>query len=162
LLRLLQEGVERVRARAVDLDLAHHREVDVIGQRTEALDLRLVARLLRAELVAGKTQHHEPAVAVLAVELLEAGVLARETALAGGVDDQHDLVAVVGERRRGPVDGFGGEVVDAHGPPSQTIIVSGSSISALNASSQRAPMAPSTTRWSQVSVTLITVAISSW
>src|SRR5690606_21984496 len=48
----------------------------------------------------------------------------------------------------------------AHAP--QTIIVTGSSISTLKACSHRAPVAPSTTRWSQVRVTVITVATASW
>src|SRR6185312_3002971 len=130
------------------------------GQGAEIGDLFGVARLLRPELVAGEAQHHQAPVLVLAVERLEAGVLRGEAALAGGVDDQDNLVLPLRERRRLAVQGLGGEVVDAHRGPSQTIMVIGSSISGLKAASQRAPVAPSTTRWSQVSVTLMTVAMA--
>ncbi len=66
LLLVLQPGVERVGGGAVDVDLGHHREVDVVGQRAEVGDLRGVARLLRAELVAGKAEDIEALVLVFA------------------------------------------------------------------------------------------------
>src|SRR3546814_6370520 len=77
-----------MRAVAVDVDLGEHGEVHVVGQRTELPDLRLVARLLVAELVAGETQHHQAAVAIVAPQLLQARILRRETALRGHVDHQ--------------------------------------------------------------------------
>src|SRR3546814_6726044 len=80
-----------MRAVAVDVDLGEHGEVHVVGQRTELPDLRLVARLLVAELVAGETQHHQAAVAIVAPQLLQARILRRETALRGHVDHQQHL-----------------------------------------------------------------------
>src|SRR6185312_9554822 len=143
----------------IHLDLPHHREVDLVGQHAEAGDLGLVTGLLLAELVAGEAQHYEPLVAVLPIERLQAFVLAGEAALAGRVDDQHHVPAPIRKRRRLSIQGLGGEVVDAH-RARQTIMVIGSSISGLKAASQRAPVAPSTTQWSQVSVTLMTVAMA--
>src|SRR5690606_884333 len=74
-LLLLEPAVERMRIAAVDLDLGEHREADVVAQRAELADFRLVARLLVAELVAGEAQHDQTALAALAPEFLQAGVL---------------------------------------------------------------------------------------
>jgi hypothetical protein len=52
------------------------------------------------ELVARKADHHQPAGAVGFVELLQAGVLGREAAVAGGIDDQQHLAGKVGEAQR--------------------------------------------------------------
>ena len=69
-------------------------------------DLLLVARLLVAELVAGKSQHLETPLAEALVQLLEPGVLRGEAAFARDIDDQQRL-AVEGAKRLGlAVDGF--------------------------------------------------------
>ena len=60
---------------AVDLDLGEHREGHVVGELAEVGDLRLVARLLMAELVAGEAEHGEAAVAEPPVQRLEPLVL---------------------------------------------------------------------------------------
>src|SRR5688500_6894546 len=62
-LLILQPFPQRVRAVAVDVDLGEHREVNVVGERAEVLDLGFVAGLLMAELVAGKAKHHQAAIA---------------------------------------------------------------------------------------------------
>ena len=65
---------------------------------------RRVAGLLRAELVAREAEHHQAPVGVLLVQLLQALVLRRQAALAGGVDHQHDLSGVLAEVLLGAVD----------------------------------------------------------
>src|SRR3546814_7351390 len=97
-LLLLQPLPQRMRAVAVDVDLGEHGEVHVVGQRTEFPDRRLVARLLVAELVAGETQHHQAAVAIVAPQHLQARILRRETALRSHVDHQQHLSGVVRKR----------------------------------------------------------------
>src|SRR5690349_158696 len=51
-----QPAVEGMRARAVDFDLVEHLERHAVVLLAEGADLGRVARLLGAELVAGKTQ----------------------------------------------------------------------------------------------------------
>ena len=101
---------QRVGVVAVDVDLGEHRERHAEAPVAERRDLRLVARLLVAELVAREAEHGEAAVGVLVVQLLQPGVLRGEPALRGGVDDQHDLALVGREVGVGAVDGAGGEV----------------------------------------------------
>src|SRR5690606_8516627 len=60
----LEPAPQRMGLRTVDLDLGEHREIDAVVERAERADRRLVARLLVAELVAGKAQHHQPALAI--------------------------------------------------------------------------------------------------
>ena len=52
---------------------------------------------------------------MLPVELLEALVLRREAALAGGVGDEDDLAVVRGQRGLDAGEGRGGEVGERHG-----------------------------------------------
>jgi len=70
------------------------------------------ARLLGAELVAGKTENDQTALPVMLVERFEAGVLGREAALAGGVDDQQDFPGIVGQRLITAAEPLGAELVD--------------------------------------------------
>ena len=78
-----------------------YREADAVVDLAEALDLVVGAGLLGAELVAGEADDLE-VVRVLPldvlVQLLEPAVLGREAALGRGVDDEHDLARVVGQR----------------------------------------------------------------
>jgi hypothetical protein len=60
---------------AIDVHLREHREGHVVRRRAERLDLRLVARLLVAELVAREAEDREPPLGVLLVEALQALVL---------------------------------------------------------------------------------------
>src|SRR6476660_376987 len=82
---------QRMRVAAIDVDLGEHRKRHVILGFAERLDLLGVARLLRAELVAGEAEHRKAARPKLALQLLEALVLRREPAGARGVDDQEHL-----------------------------------------------------------------------
>src|SRR5947209_9519125 len=104
---VLQVFEQRMRAIAIDVDLDKHRKRDPIVACAELLDLRRVARLLAAELVARKAEHCKAARRELAMQLFEALVLRREPAGAPGVDDlehlafellQRDLLA--GQRLR--------------------------------------------------------------
>jgi hypothetical protein len=93
---------------AIDLDLGEHRERDVVIERAEIPDLRLVPRLLMAELVAREAEHGEAARAKPALQRLKPRVLWREAALAGDIDDEQRLACEIGEGRRLAVDGFEG------------------------------------------------------
>src|SRR5688572_16564901 len=82
---------QRMRMAAVDIDLGEHRKRHVILALAELFDLFGVARLLPAELVAGKAEHRKAARRQFALQLLQALVLRREPAGARGVDDQEHL-----------------------------------------------------------------------
>src|SRR5690606_23161562 len=97
----------------VDLDLGEQREVHLVVEAAELADLRFAARLLVAELVARKAQHGQSAVAPVAPQRLQAGVLRREAAPGGDIDDQQPAPPPFGERALAAVDVAGGEVVDA-------------------------------------------------
>src|SRR5215207_6644466 len=79
---------QRMRMAAVDIDLGEHRKCHVILALAEFFDLFGVARLLPAELVAGKAEHRKAARRKFTLQLLQALVLRREPAGARGVDDQ--------------------------------------------------------------------------
>lgn len=78
-----------------------YREADAVVDLAEVLDLVVGAGLLGAELVAGEADNLE-LVRVLLLDLvvqgLEPAVLGGEAALGGGVDDEHDLALVLGQR----------------------------------------------------------------
>src|SRR6185295_17805716 len=73
-----QPLVERVGTGAIDLDLFEHREGDAVIFLAERSDIGRFTGLLLAELVAGKSQHHQPALAVFLVQFLHTLVLGRE------------------------------------------------------------------------------------
>ena len=80
----LGEGVKR---RAAGSHLVHQLKGDAVGGAAEGLDLLQAAWLLAAEVIAGKADHLEALAAVALLQLLQAGVLAREAAAAGHVHD---------------------------------------------------------------------------
>src|SRR5258708_34997033 len=80
-----------MRAGTVDVDLGEHRKCHGIFGLAEWFDLLGVARLLRAELVAGKAEHRKAARPQLLLQRLQALVLRREPAGARGIDDQEHL-----------------------------------------------------------------------
>src|SRR6185437_2151559 len=123
-LRALEKAIDRRRVLAVDVDLREHRKRHVVVRLAERRDLLVVAGLLRTELIAGKAEHFEPFVAVLAKQRFEALVLRREAALAGGVHHQDELPLVAIERHRMSSDVVDGEIVERwHGePPLRAII----------------------------------------
>src|SRR5208283_2811777 len=67
-----------------------------------------------AELIAGKAQDLQAFLVVLGVKLLQALVLRREAALAGGVDDEQDLALVGGEGPVGAIVQFRREIVNRY------------------------------------------------
>ena len=69
-------------------------------------DLRRVAGLLAAELVAREAEHRKAARAQRLLQRLEALVLRRESALARGVDDQQHLTLEPLERNSSPASDF--------------------------------------------------------
>src|SRR6185295_10393535 len=97
LLRLgLEVGVDRRLILAGLRDhLLEQREGHVELAGAELLDLVGRARLLAAEVVAREAEQHEALVLQLLIELLHAGVLLREPALAGDIDDQGHLARVL-------------------------------------------------------------------
>src|SRR6185295_10218427 len=93
-----QMTVQRMGLAAIDVDLGEHREGHGILRFAELRNLRSVTGFLRAELVAGKTEHGKAAVRILLMQLLQTLVLRRETAGARGVDDQEHLALEALER----------------------------------------------------------------
>src|SRR5579875_144374 len=78
---VFQELVERMRVRAVHVDLREQRKRDVVLRRTEVADFPGVTRLLMPELVARKAEYLEALVPVRAVQRFQSLVLRREPAL---------------------------------------------------------------------------------
>src|SRR5690606_40595558 len=73
------------------------------------------ARLLGAEVVGGKAQDHEAAVAATLVELFERLVLGRQPTLRGDVDDQQRLPPKLAEGGGAAVDASKRDVVEGDG-----------------------------------------------
>ena len=90
-----QEPVERALVVALDRDFREQVERDFLVQATELLDVRVVARLLTAEVIGGKRQNLKALVLVFLEYRLQTGVLTwGQPSLAGHVDDQPDAVLV--------------------------------------------------------------------
>src|SRR3954452_4155680 len=87
----LQELVQQMRVRAVDVDLRKQWEGHIVLAGAERADLGRGAGLLGAELVTGKSEHGKAPGREVAVQRLEPALLRREPAGAGGIDDQQDL-----------------------------------------------------------------------
>jgi len=88
---LLQIKIYRVRIVAIYVDLLHERERDVKFRRAEGLNLRMVARLLRTELIARKSNDDETLVFVFFIEILHSLILTSETALRSHIYNQNDF-----------------------------------------------------------------------
>ena len=97
---LFQPAEQRRGVGAVDIDLGHHRKADAVVALAKGADLLCIARLLRAELVAGEAQHRQTLGAVTLVQRLQAGVLRCEPAFAGGVDDEQHAASQIGQVQR--------------------------------------------------------------
>src|ERR1017187_4879841 len=110
----LEKLVQRMSAVAVHFDFGEQGKVNAIVKLAKRLDVVVVAGLLVAELVAGKAEDFESEVVIFRVNLLQALVLGRESALAGGVDDEQDLALVGGEGLLGAIVELGGKIVDRH------------------------------------------------
>ncbi len=100
--------------RAVDVDFGKNREADAVILLAEGTDLRRIAWLLGAELVAGECENLEAAILIGFKKVFKTGVLGCQSALAGCIDDEKHLSAhvfeahraAVKERRREFIDGF--------------------------------------------------------
>ncbi len=110
-----QPLVERMGLTAVDIYLCHHGKAYAVIQLAELGDLFIVALVLRAKLVARKTQHHQPSLAIGLVQFFQSGKLGCEAAGAGGVDNEHGLALVLFQGNRLARDIQGGEVVNNSG-----------------------------------------------
>src|SRR6478672_4415574 len=86
--------VQRMCVVAIDLDFAEHRKRDAVVGRAEVADLLFASRLLMTELIAWESEHREAFVLEAIVQLLQPGVLRREAALAGDIDDEQRLAAI--------------------------------------------------------------------
>src|SRR5208337_4083657 len=82
---------------SVDLNFREQREVDGVIGLAKCFDFFVVAGFLVSELVAGKAENFESAIMILRVKLLQPFVLRRESALAGGVDDEQDSSLVIAQ-----------------------------------------------------------------
>ena len=90
-----EELVQRADAIALDDDFAHHVELDVVVGCAELGDLRVAAGFLTAELVGRHADNGETVLSVFLVQLLQLFVLRRVAALAGYVDEHHDLAFIL-------------------------------------------------------------------
>eukprot|EP00287_Rhodomonas_sp_CCMP768_P009445 CAMPEP_0196739250 /NCGR_PEP_ID=MMETSP1091-20130531/20801_1 /TAXON_ID=302021 /ORGANISM="Rhodomonas sp., Strain CCMP768" /LENGTH=163 /DNA_ID=CAMNT_0042083665 /DNA_START=141 /DNA_END=632 /DNA_ORIENTATION=+ len=71
----LQEGVDWVLLRAIDLDLGHQHELGTVLLDGKLFDLCVRLRFLIPKLIAGESENLEPLLGVLAVDLNHALVL---------------------------------------------------------------------------------------
>jgi hypothetical protein len=86
-----QKHEQGVRIPAVDVNLGHDRERNVVRQRTKIPDFIGIPRLLIHKLIAGKAEYVQPSVLVVIVKFLQSFILRRKTALTGRVDNQQNL-----------------------------------------------------------------------
>lgn len=109
-----QKLVQRMGARAVDINLGEEWESHLVARLAKVLDVRLGSRFLAPELIAWKSKDLKSSALVFPVELLQSFVLGREAAAAGHVNDKQDLTAVIGQRNVGTIDRFRSKVVNRH------------------------------------------------
>src|SRR5512138_30883 len=83
-----------------DGGLREHWERDAVIYPAELRDLLIRSRLLGAEIVGRKRQHHKTFLAIAAIELFQAIILRRIAALARSIDDQQHLAGKLAERDR--------------------------------------------------------------
>ena len=108
----LEKTIKRMGALAVDFYFREEREGDVVFFVAKLLDLGLAAGLLTPELVAGKTEHDEPTLAILTIQRFQPLILRREAASAGDIDDKHHLACESSDFFGFAVDGLQFNVVD--------------------------------------------------
>jgi hypothetical protein len=97
---------------AIHIHLGEHREADLVVQAAKLRDLGFAPRLLAAELVAGKAEHRQATLAILAPQGFKPLVLGREAATAGDIDEQQYPALAVLHRTRGTIQGLGRELVE--------------------------------------------------
>lgn len=92
----LQVAVEGVGVGAIDIDLGKHRKGHAIFAFGEFLDPGFIPRLLVAKLIAGECQDGKPLIFILLPQLFQLSQLVCEASLTGGIDNEQDLVPVIG------------------------------------------------------------------
>src|ERR1035437_6411822 len=105
-----EPGVEGRLSIAQHHALGKQGEGHAVVQAAKGLDLRIRAGFLALELVGGKAQGYQSLGAVFGPQLLECGVLGREAAFAGHVDDEDDIASPLGEIYVYAVQSGGGEI----------------------------------------------------
>src|SRR5437899_11219461 len=85
---------------AFDMDFVKKREGHVVLGRTKLFDFLVVARLLRAEIVAGKSESREAPFVLLFMDGFQGLVLWSIPAFGSDVDDQKHFSGVFLERSR--------------------------------------------------------------
>ena len=96
---------------AVDLQLGRQRKTHAVVALAKRADVGGVARLPGGKLVARAANHHQAARTIPAIQRLQPGVLAGKAAMAGGVDQQQHLAAIIAQRQRAAVQAVQGEGV---------------------------------------------------
>ena len=84
--------------------LGEHREGDIVFRAAEAGDFGVGCGFLVGELVAGEAEDGKAVRAIGFLEFFEAIILRGEAAFAGGVDDEQDAAAVIGQGYFSAVD----------------------------------------------------------
>src|SRR5579863_2212805 len=122
---MLEIPIQRMCAGAIDLDLGEQRKGHGVIAGAELQNLRLIARLLMPELIAGKAEHTEAARIEFLMQRLEARILGRIAALTGHVDDQERLTAIACQWLLLSLNGAGTEFIDVHARASRLYCVIG-------------------------------------
>ncbi len=107
-----QERVKGVNVASFDGNFREQGKGNLKATAAELLDLRIRSRLLVEEVIGGECENGKPAGFITSVQRFETGILARESATAGGVDDQKDLPAILGKRYGFFLDVENGEIID--------------------------------------------------
>ena len=89
--------VERMRVRAFDHGLRRNREGDAVLVLRGLGDLASAARFLPAEIVGGNADDRQAATVKFGPQFLQAGILRRESAKRGGIDDQQRVAGKLGQ-----------------------------------------------------------------
>ena len=93
--RVIDEQPEkRMYLFAAHMHLGKHGKSNAVVQGAEFFDLILRAWFLSAKVIAGKSAHHQPALVVTLMQLLQARVVRGESALGGDIDDEKHLAGV--------------------------------------------------------------------
>jgi hypothetical protein len=106
-----QELVQIASAIAVDLDLGEHGEADIILRLRKFKHFGVAARFLASELIARKRQHGKSLILVIFMKGTQTCVLRGESSATGNVDDQAQIVLILGKLNRLAGDALHFEVV---------------------------------------------------
>lgn len=108
---------------AVDVGFLHLRELGVILQRTELVNLLIRPRRLSRELVARDIQNLKSLIMILPVKLLQFPVLRGESASGRRIHNQKYLSLISGQRLRCPVRPLHRIIINAHLLPSFLFVI---------------------------------------